>query len=167
MKDRNKNFWLGILALVLVFGMTVVGCEKEPEDEGGSTITITGITLTSAEYSRIGVHIGKSVSGLASAYGSVALSGSSATISLVNYIHEGSYEDVPWKETGDFIIRLWFSPVGANSTNTYYHYTNGKTFAELGLNKDSTLAEQEAKLPKYTISSSKFTIDFSKFQPDP
>ena len=28
----NKKFWLGILAIVLVFGMMVVGCD-EPEDE--------------------------------------------------------------------------------------------------------------------------------------
>jgi hypothetical protein len=26
----NKNFWLGILAIVLVFGMTVIGCVTNP-----------------------------------------------------------------------------------------------------------------------------------------
>jgi hypothetical protein len=33
----NKRFLLGILAIVLVFGMTVVGCEEE-EDNGQFTI---------------------------------------------------------------------------------------------------------------------------------
>jgi len=28
----NKKCWLGILVIVLVFGMTVVGCETEPDD---------------------------------------------------------------------------------------------------------------------------------------
>jgi len=32
MKNRNKNFWLGILAIALVFTMTVIGC-KESEEE--------------------------------------------------------------------------------------------------------------------------------------
>ena len=29
----NKKNWLGILVMVLVFGMTVIGCEEEPEEE--------------------------------------------------------------------------------------------------------------------------------------
>jgi hypothetical protein len=28
MKNRNKNFWLGILAITLVFGMTAIGCDN-------------------------------------------------------------------------------------------------------------------------------------------
>jgi hypothetical protein len=28
---ENKKFWLGILVIVLVFGMTVVGCEEEED----------------------------------------------------------------------------------------------------------------------------------------
>jgi len=32
----NKKFWLGILVMILVFGMTVVGCEI-PTDEYGNT----------------------------------------------------------------------------------------------------------------------------------
>jgi hypothetical protein len=31
----NKKFWLGILVLTLVFGMTVIGCEEEPEEDVG------------------------------------------------------------------------------------------------------------------------------------
>jgi hypothetical protein len=34
---KKKNFWLGILVMVLVFGMTVVACEEE-EDNGKFTI---------------------------------------------------------------------------------------------------------------------------------
>jgi hypothetical protein len=35
----NKKFGLGILVMILVFGMTVVGCEEEPTDDGGDDNT--------------------------------------------------------------------------------------------------------------------------------
>jgi hypothetical protein len=31
----NKKFWYVILVIVLVFGMTVVGCDNDPADENG------------------------------------------------------------------------------------------------------------------------------------
>jgi hypothetical protein len=34
----NKRFWLGILVIVLVFGMSVVGCNVLEEDDGAGTI---------------------------------------------------------------------------------------------------------------------------------
>jgi len=32
----NKKFWLGILVMVLVFGLTVIGCDDDSTDSGGS-----------------------------------------------------------------------------------------------------------------------------------
>jgi hypothetical protein len=32
----NKKFWLGMLVMVLVFGMTVVGCDPESTDSNGN-----------------------------------------------------------------------------------------------------------------------------------
>jgi len=32
----KKNLWLGILAIMLVFGMTVVGCDNDSTDGGSS-----------------------------------------------------------------------------------------------------------------------------------
>ena len=43
---KSKKLWLAILALVLVFGMTVVGCDNDPkkDDSGrGGTFTLTNI----------------------------------------------------------------------------------------------------------------------------
>jgi hypothetical protein len=43
----NKKFWLGILVMALVFGMTVVGCEEEKDDDkGGGTLTDGGGPFT-------------------------------------------------------------------------------------------------------------------------
>jgi len=41
----NKRFWVGMLAMVLVFGMTVVGCDNGTTsgNGGGGTLTITDI----------------------------------------------------------------------------------------------------------------------------
>jgi len=45
MKMKNKRFWLGILAMVLVFGMTVVGCDNDSKNgnDGGGIFTLTEI----------------------------------------------------------------------------------------------------------------------------
>jgi hypothetical protein len=43
---KNKRFWLGMLVLTLVFGMTVIGCEEEetPEEtKFQETVTVTQI----------------------------------------------------------------------------------------------------------------------------
>jgi hypothetical protein len=37
----NKNFWLGILVMVLVFGMTVVGCDNGSTDDDGYSLNGT------------------------------------------------------------------------------------------------------------------------------
>jgi hypothetical protein len=44
----NKNFWLGILVMVLVFGMAVVGCDDGSTDdnEDGGIFTLTNIPET-------------------------------------------------------------------------------------------------------------------------
>jgi len=39
----KKNFLLGMLVLALALGMTVVGCDNNPADDGGGTFTLTNI----------------------------------------------------------------------------------------------------------------------------
>jgi len=44
---KNKKLWLGMLAIILAFGMTVVGCDDDPaDDNGGGTLIITDIPAT-------------------------------------------------------------------------------------------------------------------------
>ena len=40
----NKRFWLGMLVMVLVFGMTVFGCEEESDNNNNDTTTTTTTT---------------------------------------------------------------------------------------------------------------------------
>ena len=44
----NKKFWLGMLVMVLVFGMTIVGCKRSPLE--GTWITDEEITISSSTY---------------------------------------------------------------------------------------------------------------------
>ena len=43
----NKNFWLGILVMVQVFGITVVGCDNDSTNNNGNggILTLTDIPL--------------------------------------------------------------------------------------------------------------------------
>ena len=52
----NKKFWVGMLVVVLVFGMTIVGCDNPTKNGAGGSgiLTVTGIL---ARYSGIYVAI--------------------------------------------------------------------------------------------------------------
>jgi hypothetical protein len=39
----NKRFWLGMLVMVLVFGMTVVGCDTNPTEESDTWSNVTSL----------------------------------------------------------------------------------------------------------------------------
>jgi len=41
---NKKKTWLGVLAIVLVLGMAVVGCDVEKENDGGSTEPVLSST---------------------------------------------------------------------------------------------------------------------------
>ena len=39
----NRKFWIGMLVIVLVFGMTVSGCKTDPEEENDGVFTLINI----------------------------------------------------------------------------------------------------------------------------
>jgi len=45
---KKKGFWLRILAMVLVFGMSVVGCDNDSTNDNDSIVrvTVTGLEIT-------------------------------------------------------------------------------------------------------------------------
>jgi hypothetical protein len=141
----KKNFLLGILVIALVFGMTVIGC-----DTGGNTdpksITITGIPQGTTDAD---IYIMKGFSSQSDlvAGGPGVISGTSVTFTLLT----PSFKS--WTGNGSYYINV-------DLDDDEYYYTNGKTFAELGINGP----EDAHKLPKFNISSANSTIDLSKFQ---
>jgi hypothetical protein len=165
----NKRFWLGMLVMVLVFGMTVLGCEEEPEEEPGKSITISGIEITWPQY-WVRVRL---LSGFENWDGAqlVANGGwetpSNGSVTLSMY--SGLSTNEPWTGSGSYYIMLEFNPLGDNSSEPIrkYLYTNGKTFDELELSSSLTANDAISKMPKYDISSLITTISFSKFKERP
>ena len=138
----NKKNWLGILVIVLVFGMTVVGCGA------GKKITITGLSGTwHGNRDSIDVIVMSSfLNNEVIAYGTGKISGDSATVSLKNP------DDTPWTGSGSFYLMI--DPGD-------FLYTKGKTLSELGISNEYDLG---MKLPKYNITSTKSTIAYSDFK---
>jgi uncharacterized protein with beta-barrel porin domain len=135
----NKKNWLGMLVMVLVFGMTVVGCGA------GKKITITGLSGKTGTIS-----VGLMTSVLTSeiiAGGTVKISGDSATITLNNP------DGTPWTGSGSFYLYLDLN--GAD-----HMYTKGKTLSELGISDDYDL---DRKVPLYNITSTKSTVAYNDF----
>ena len=53
-KMANRKFWLGMLVLALVFGMTVVGCDNGSTDVGGKDEAIA-LPATAGEFTFTGI----------------------------------------------------------------------------------------------------------------
>ena len=49
----GKKRWLGILAIMLVFGLTVIGCDKDDNGKGGGEAKLTVINQYSNPITRI------------------------------------------------------------------------------------------------------------------
>jgi hypothetical protein len=150
----NKKFWLGMLVMALVFGMTVGGCGEgdEPTDGDGDakTIIITGITGKNGNvelelYSYDGEEFHTAVEGY------TKISNNSASFSLF----EGYTR---FTGNGSYFLGLYFE-----EDDSAFVYTNGQTLTALGIIETQDEAEFFLKLPKYTISSATSTIAFNKF----
>jgi hypothetical protein len=106
----KKNLWLGMLVLVLVFGMTVVGCDEEPTND---TLAIpTGLTATALSSSSIQIHW-NSVSGAAEYWlerkkGGNDSFGSREETSSTSYTYTGLEADTTYY----FIVAAWNSTIG-------------------------------------------------------
>jgi hypothetical protein len=155
----NKKFLMGMLAILLSFGMAVVGCGDGGGGSSGKTLTITGITET-ADF--IGVHLLTKNNWLyQDAFGSERLSGSSITIPLIDQRSPIGIDDrMYWEGSGSYILIIDLTTYIGNERNEVsYVWTNGKTFEELGLTDDS-----DEEIPRYDFSSTNSTIPFSQFQ---
>jgi hypothetical protein len=127
----KKNLWLGILALVLVFGMTVVGCEEdEPEEEEGITIELSGIT---GHTGKVGIALYSSFdSSTPDVAGAGTISGGTVTVA-----------DSKWSGSGTYYVLLLFE-----TSSKLYAYTGGSALDKLGIFNGDDLT----KLPKKTFT---------------
>jgi hypothetical protein len=143
----NRRFWLGMLVTVLVFGMTVIGCDDGTTDTEPHKITITGLG-------------GKTGDGAILLYSSLDLSGSGAVAGWQGTISGGSVTaslqgrgSDAWAGSGQYHILM---QIGEEA----FVYTNGQTLDQLGI---STADDFYSKIPKYDITGTTTTIGFDKF----
>jgi len=174
-KCKQKKIWLRILALMLVFGVAVVGCNNDSTDENDDgdgkgqnnepkKITITDFTGTPGSYHILLKEIVSNTQTSNPAQSdSFAFSNSAKTytFSIKKY---GQTTD--WTGTGPYVIILEEDGSDSDTGRHWYYYTNGKTWTELGVTT-SMNPDVIFKLPKYDISETTSTIAFDKFKPRP
>jgi hypothetical protein len=146
----NKRFLLGMLAIVLVFGTMVVGCDNGSTNSVNTdpkNITITGIDGSGNIRIGIGTNvIASNMVLVAEGYGTV--SNGSVIVALME--PNGEY----WTGSGAYNIFAVYQ--GMES-----FYTGGKTFSQLGITAPTV--EDAGKLPKYNITSATSVIAANQF----
>jgi hypothetical protein len=153
----KKSSFVGTLVMALVFGITVVGCDDGSTSYTANTdpkaITITGLTGRSGN---VEIILGDIVNNddVVIARGQGIISDNTVTVPLKN-----KDSDIDWTGTGSYIIQLEFVV-----TDDTWFYTNGKTWAELGITANTSEEEAFLKLPKYNIVSATSTIAFDQFK---
>jgi hypothetical protein len=155
---NKKTFFSVMLVTVLVFGMTVVGCDDisgdgdGDSDDGQKIITVTGIPSNvdgidhdgSPQinlYSNLNNHQGV-------AYGKLEDVKNSVEGSFKWNLMKQSFFIEPFTESGPYYLLITVSD--SSNNKRYFAYTDGKTSTSL----DDAV--------KYNVSS-KHTIPFSKF----
>jgi hypothetical protein len=139
----NGTFgWIAIIAIVVVIGLSMVGCG---DDDGGNPVNTGGngsgnkVIITEVPANLIdvagGIYIGSTTNNTI-ARGSATISGNS--IIYEPYDPNGTYPYPPWTGRGPYYITILLGD--------YYYYKNG------------TATQQT-----YNFSSATSTIPFSKF----
>jgi hypothetical protein len=115
-KMTKKSFFVGILVMALVFGITVVGCDNGSTNDNGNdddnvstpantdpkNITITGLTDRSGS---VEIVLGDMVNNndVVIAIGQGTISNDAVTVPLKN-----KNSDTDWTGTGSYMIQLKF-----------------------------------------------------------
>jgi len=135
----NKNAIFGLLAIVLVFGVFIVGCEEETDPSPVTKISISGITGKTGLAS-IMLYSSFTASSEPVAGGQGTISGNSLTDIPMQTAGGGGWDGQA--AGGSYMIFIVFSD------DTYYAYTGGRTFSELGITTENDL---NTKLPKLYV----------------
>ena len=139
---KSKKLWLGMLVLVLVFGMTVVGCEEDTEEE--KFVTKIDITQITGKTGTASVSLWSTLANengiVAAGEGTITGAPSNGTLAVSMKGTDGKDWDGQ-KDGGSYFIVLMFEG------DDMYVYTNGQTFSSLGISSEDDLH----KLPKSQV----------------
>jgi hypothetical protein len=148
---KKRKLLLGVLVIVLVFGMTVVGCDGDAGDP--KSITITGITGINQGCDEVSILVISGFNGndpipVAMGINENNYAGeASVTLDLLN---TKSFK--LWTDSGSFYLFLLFEERGNSNNKNAYFYTDGAPFTGV----DSCV--------KFNITSKNSKIALDKFK---
>jgi hypothetical protein len=163
--NKKLNFLI-ILLCLLALGAVLIGCDNGSTDSNTTpntdpnpnpnpntdpkTIIVTGIPKS---FGSCYIYIMRLNSDDTIAAAGV-VSGDLTTFSIKTRNHSG--DAVDWTGSGPYILMLSFR-------DSAFLYTDGKSFADLGMPGNPTQEQAFSRLPKYNITDATSTIDFTKF----
>jgi hypothetical protein len=152
----NKKFGIGILAMALVFGMMVIGCDNRStgnhgngNGNGGTTLVSKSVTITglNGKYGEVIIMLTSSLDDDEPvAFGVGEIYGNAVTLSLMK-----GYTFSSWTESGSYIVDLM---IDNGKDEEFYLYTKGQDLT-WGIWYNP---------PKFNFSSSNSTIPFNQFR---
>lgn len=178
-----KKAWilrnLGILTMVLAFGMAVIGCDSDSNNNGEDDsegipkkITITGLTngLEGDEFGLINNEGRFEIAGFLNinepdGYFKVSNNSNSVTFNLywLDWNHDYSDASIGKPYTGSGSFYMGFELRKSNNYSSVCVYTDGQSLTTLGI---ASFADFQ-KLPKITLSDNVTTVSFDKFREIP
>lgn len=158
---------LGIPALaLLMFGITVIGCEwNESDSSTPHSIKITGIP-SEYDHDRVSIVLWDDKPGISEdgeldaivvATGRGRISGDSATIELKDPTGAN------WDGIGPHHLQMSLDQIAHRTDGLFFVYAAGKTFEELGIKESDPIEEIDAKLPAWHIDGTVSEIPFTAF----
>ena len=129
----SKNFWLGILVMVLVFGMVLIGCDDgngtgtgNGNDNGNNTqiiITVTGISDFNGVWGQLwlSTNMDGDFDGSGGAEADVyPIQDGQATFALVLMNNEVGWTDQPFNVAGQYYVFMQLGNDEENDVGLYF-----------------------------------------------
>jgi len=155
---KKQSVFLVILAVALVFGLTLAGCKNEPE-EVEKSIRITGVTgngmpdSSAFDWARISIFSGTVQNPVhVAGQGGVQVTNQTLQTRLAVPVDGATHSDGPfWTGSGEHFIQLQFVKLPDRNVVATYVYSDG------------TALNSQDDTPKYNFTKAETVIEFSKF----
>ena len=155
---ENRGFFKRMLVIIMVFGIAIIGCDNGTTNNSDNTepkkVSLTGFNAN-VDYVDLEFYSKPNEYGVV-AYGHGHPYSKAFTLELYNIY------DSPFTGNGSYYLHIHIHYDGDDNCYDYF-YSNGKTFAQLGITESSTPAEIISKGPKYNIASAESIIPFNQF----
>ena len=150
MKKHHFRFFIGLLLILLAFGITAIGCSGDNGDtDEPKNITVTGLSQYNGRKANIYLFTEMSYEGIvAEGYGEISEGSVAFGLKILG-------TENPWIASGSYYITFNIYNAAGNDEEFGLVYTQGKPFEQFEENLNT--------LPKLNISSSMTSVTFNQF----